>query len=256
MLKTVQARWRYIWKSGLKRRLRDIALRADQDDLFVAREDLARRYLTGDGVEIGALSFPLRAPPQTRVRYVDYMPRADLIRVNADTFTEARVDPASVPDVDVVDDAQTLSKFTDNSLGFVVANHVLEHMEDPIATLESFLRVLRPGGILFLTVPDARYTFDAARRRTTVEHLLRDHDEGPIVSRRDHYEEWARFNEELPEDRVPARADEFAVLDARHHFHVWELEGFLAFLYDVDLPCRLEHASVNQHEFAVVVRKH
>src|SRR5919204_5642917 len=106
---------------------------------------------------------------------------------------------------DVVDEGERLEKFADESLDFVIANHMLEHVEDPIGAVETFLRVLRPGGILFLTLPDARYTFDGRRTRTTIEHLLRDHHEGPEVSRREHYEEIARIIDCVPEEQVPIR---------------------------------------------------
>ncbi len=104
----------------------------------------------------------------------------------------------------------------------MVANHVLEHAEDPIAALGHLVRVLVPGGVLFLTLPDARHTFDAMRQRTTIEHVLRDHHDGPEVSREQHYREWA-YVECLPEDDVAERVAQFARERARHHFHVWEL---------------------------------
>jgi predicted SAM-dependent methyltransferase len=79
----------------------------------------------------------------------------------------------------VVDDGARLASFADASQDFVIANHMLEHVEDPIAALEHQLRVLKPGGILYLTLPDARHSFDSPRQRTTVEHLLRDHHDSP-----------------------------------------------------------------------------
>jgi SAM-dependent methyltransferase len=219
--------------------------------VLVIREDLARRYLSGSGIEIGALAFPLRVPPSARVTHVDYLPTAELARVHADSG----INVAAIPEVQVVDDASTLSKFSDASLDFVIANHVLEHIEDPITCLSAFLRVLRAGGILFLLLPDARRTFDAPRPRTSVAHVLRDHDAGPAVSRHEHYEEWARFNDALPEAEVPARVAHFAATDARHHFHVWELDGFLELLRTLALPCELQHAQLHGHEFAVILRK-
>jgi SAM-dependent methyltransferase len=156
---------------------------------------------------------------------------------------------------DVIDEGERLAKFEDESLDFVIANHMLEHVEDPIAALGHFLRVLRRGGILFLTMPDARRTFDRLRPRTTVEHLLRDHREGPQVSRREHYEEWARLIEGVAEDDVARRADEFAGERARHHFHVWELDTFLAFLTALAPPADLEAAQATEKEFAVILRK-
>lgn len=267
MLSKLWRRLRYIATSGLRRRFRDLALRDTRPQafagserrarraVFVLREDLARRYLAGSGIEIGALAFPLRMPPGVRVRYVDYLPREDLVRVNRSTLAFANLDPGAIPPVDVVDDAGRLAAFADGSVDFVVANHVIEHMEDAIDALAHMLRVIRAGGILFLAVPDARHTYDAARERTSVEHLLRDHREGPQHSREAHYEEWARILDGMPAERVAERVAEFAREDARHHFHVWELEGFIALLAAVELPCRLELAQLNPPEFEIILRK-
>jgi predicted SAM-dependent methyltransferase len=237
------------------RRARDLALRAHRTNMTVTREDLARRYLSGSGIEVGALIKPLRLPPDVTVRQVDYKSRADLIRDDGPALRALGVDLDRIPEIDVVDDAGTLATFADGSLDFVIANHVLEHLEDPIAGLENFLRVLRPGGTLLLTLPDARHTFDARRERTTVEHLVRDHEEGPETSRRQHYEEWARLIEAVPEDQVADRADEFAREDARHHFHVWELEDFLALLRALPLRYELLDARAYGIEFSVVLRR-
>jgi len=183
------------------------------------------------------------------------MRRADLIRADESSLKARGVDSSLIRDVDVLDDAERLSRFRNESLDFIIANHVLEHLEDPIRSLENMLRVLRRGGILLLALPDGRYTFDARRPGTTVEHLFRDHLDGPETSRRQHYEEWARLIEGLPEGRVEARVADFARDDARHHFHVWDLEGFLAFLHALDLPYDLLHAQSYMEEFAVVLRK-
>lgn len=255
MLERLRLRLRYIATSGLRRRLRDLVVGAGEGETFVVREDLARRYLRGSGIEIGAFTWPLRVPPGVCVQYVDQLSRAGLLRAYGDGLDSMGLDAASVPETDVIDDAARLSTLANGSVDFVIANHVLEHIEDPIAALQHFLRVIRPGGTLLLTLPDARHTFDAPRPRTTVEHLLSDHRDGPGVSRREHYREWARFNEGLPEDQVPARVAEFERDDARHHFHVWELEGFLELLRAAALDADLELAQTNQAEFAVVLRK-
>jgi predicted SAM-dependent methyltransferase len=97
------------------------------------------------------------------LRYVDRMERADLVRVDGPALRSLGLDPASIPEIDVVDDTARLANFEDRSVDFVIANHVLKHLEDPIGALEHRLRVFRTGGILFLTLPDPRHTFDAAR---------------------------------------------------------------------------------------------
>jgi len=249
-LRDLTGRWGFTRRARLK--LRDLVARSGPPRWEAARDDLSFRYLRGDGIEIGALNMPLRVPPSARVRYVDHASADELREIYA---WELHIHGWPLVPPDVVDDGERLRKFEDESLDFVIANHMLEHVEDPIGALHHFLRVLRPGGILFLTLPDARRTFDGRRPRTTVEHLMGDHREGPEVSRREHYEEWARIIESLPEEQVPARVEAFATERPRHHFHVWELDTFLEFLIALQPPADLEAAQATEKEFAVILRK-
>jgi SAM-dependent methyltransferase len=236
----------------VRQRLRDVLLRSsDREDLAILREDIARRYCRGDGIEIGALHRPLRVPPAAQVRYVDQMTRKQLLATHSSAVYG---NPRWVVETDVVDDCEHLATFADESVDFVVANHILEHTEDPVGALEHLVRVVRPDGILFLALPDARQTFDALRVRTTVEHVLRDHHEGPEVSRAEHYREWA-IVECLPEERIAERVAQFARDDTRHHFHVWEPESFLELLRALELPVILELAQAHLDEFVVVLRR-
>jgi hypothetical protein len=59
----------------------------------------------------------------------------------------------------------------------------------------------------------------------------------------------------LPEDRIAERVGQFERDGTRHHFHVWELAGFLELLDAVALPASLELAQVHLDEFAVVLRR-
>ena len=150
-------------------------------EVRAARRSLARRFLAGEGLEIGALNLPLTLPRGARVRYVDRMSVADLRREYPEWATWDLIEP------DIVDDGETLATVPDASVDFVVANHFIEHTEDPLGTLANHLRVLRPGGVLFMAVPDMRHTPDATRAPTTVEHVDRDHREGPAGSRARHF---------------------------------------------------------------------
>jgi SAM-dependent methyltransferase len=212
------------------------------------RDDLAFRYLHGEGIEIGALYRPQRVPSDAHVRFVDHGGVDELRRVYPDHDW--------VQEPDIVDEAERLDKFAGESLDFVIANHVLEHVEDPVAALSAFIRVLRPGGIVFLTLPDPRYSFDGRRERTTVAHVLRDHRDGPETSRREHYEEWAHIVEGLvdPAD-IERRTAQFASQGTRNHFHVWELRTFIELLFALELPVAIEAAQATEPEFAVVLRK-
>lgn len=51
-------------------------------------------------------------------------------------------------------DAQFLATVADESIDFVHSSHCLEHLVDPVQGLSNWLRVLKPGGHLIITVPD------------------------------------------------------------------------------------------------------
>ncbi len=59
--------------------------------------------------------------------------------------------------VDHVGDASDLSRFPDRTFGALYASHVLEHFdykEEILEVLKEWHRVLRPGGKLYVSVPD------------------------------------------------------------------------------------------------------
>ena len=127
-------------------------------------------------------------------------------------YTDAVVDFAGAAGrVDFLSDARALP-LPDNTLDYLVSSHVLEHLPDPLAALHEWHRVLRPGGLLYLVVPDKRFTFDEPRPLTSAEHLLRDFHEGTTADdARIHVDEfvfqtdWSRLSPATaPVDR-PAR---------------------------------------------------
>lgn len=63
------------------------------------------------------------------------------------------------PDTDIVGDCSDLNRFSDRSVEAVYASNILEHfsLQRTGEVLKEWQRVLRPGGSLFISVPD----FDA-----------------------------------------------------------------------------------------------
>jgi SAM-dependent methyltransferase len=187
------------------------------------------------------------------VRYVDRLD-ADGLRRHYPELAGKRL-----VDVDVIDDGEQLMSQPDASADFIIANHFIEHTEDPLGTLSNHLRVLRPGGILYLAVPDRRRTFDVRRSPTPLEHLQRDHEQGPAWSRTLHQEEWAGLVDGLPPERVPERVRELEESDYSIHFHVWappEFEDVLGHARDgLGLPFQVEELQPNGHEFIAVLRR-
>lgn len=242
-----------VLRSPIARPFRRIKAVVRPDSFLATRKRVARKYLRGEGIEIGALHNPLPVPKTTRVRYVDRMTVADLLR-QYPNLAELPLVP-----VDIVSDGETLSSIPDASQDFVIGNHFLEHCEDPIGTLKNFLRVVRPNGVVYFAVPDKRFTFDRDRPLTTLEHLIADHQHGPTASRRGHYEEYAEFvhDRHTPDD-IRAMADHLIDIGYSIHFHVWtqrEVLELLAWLartesFDVELVLK------NEGEVIAILRKH
>jgi SAM-dependent methyltransferase len=232
-----------------------------------ARRQFAASFLFGSGLEIGPLHQPLALPPHVEVRYVDRM-LDDELRREYPELADWDLTP-----VDVVDDGETLATIEDESQDFIVANHFLEHCENPIGTIETHLGKLRPGGVLFYAVPDKRFTFDFRREVTPLEHMVEDHELGHERSRHRHYDDWTRLvvdnqlGEPLEVDGRPETFEELAERRAREmeadkysiHMHVWTQAEFLQLI----LGCRerfgeafdIEAAARQGIEFMVVLRK-
>lgn len=220
--------------------------------LLFNRYSLAFLYLKREGIEIGALHNPLFAPPWARVSYVDRMTVAAL----REQYPELRDEKLVA--VDIVDDGERLETIADCSQDFVIANHFVEHCENPLLALENMLRVLRPGGVVFLALPDMRYSFDRDRQATTLEHLLRDYHEGPHGSRRGHFEEWVRLVDKIADDAAAGQQVERLLAQGYSiHFHAWtqrEMVELLLYLQSLH-PFDIELMVRNRGEILFIIRK-
>ncbi len=199
-------------RASRRLRARGIAFLASRTNL--TRDPLSHIFLRGRGLEIGSLNWPLDVPGDAKVAYVDAWPTETLAARHPE-FARTLLP------VGVVTPIETLAGVADASQDFVVANHVLEHSENPLKALRSIARVLREGGILFLTLPDKRFTFDAERPVTPFEHLLRDEAEGPEGSRAGHYREFGALVRGHEGEALERYVAQNATPTDDIHFHVW-----------------------------------
>ena len=91
------------------------------------------------------------------------------------------IDPAARPEI--VADIAYMGMVGGESVDAVVSMHNLEHLypHQVISALEGFHRVLRPGGYLFLTLPDIQaVAVEVAKGR--LEEPLFQSDMGPICA--------------------------------------------------------------------------
>ncbi|MEZ2238925.1 methyltransferase domain-containing protein [Microcoleus sp.] len=225
----------------------------DLTALMQVRRDIAFKYLSGNGIEVGALHAPLEVPDNVKVYYVDRMSVSDLRK----QYPE--LNGINLIQADIVDNGETLSSIANNSWDFVIANHMIEHCQNPIGALENFLRVVKPGGIVYMGVPDKRYIFDVDRPMTSLDHLIRDYKEGPEWSKVSHYEEYVRLVEKFPQEQVFARQQALINIDYSIHFHVWTSETFSELLFycqkHLGLGFTIELFQQNSIEIVMVLRK-
>lgn len=145
---------------------------------------LAHQLLDGlRGLEIGASA---HNPFGLKTLNVDY---------SDDYSTEFKLEEArqcgEYAKVDIVASGDDLP-FKDNVWDFVINSHVIEHFYDPVKTVEEWLRVIKPGGFLFMIVPHKERTFDRDRPRTPLSEIISRHDfpNPPVPDHHGHYSVW------------------------------------------------------------------
>jgi SAM-dependent methyltransferase len=218
------------------------------------RESVANIYIKGKGIEIGALHNPIGLPKSAKVKYVDRMS----IRALREQYPELR--SKELVNVDIVDDGEHLWKIKDYTQDFVIANQFLEHCQNPIRAISNMLRVLKNRGILYLSVPDKRYSFDIDRPVTSLEHLLRDYKKGPSVSKKQHFEDWVKYIDKIKNDiAVKKQISHLMSLDYSIHYHVWTQDEMLEFIVDLKkklhLNFEVELILKNLGEMIIILRK-
>jgi hypothetical protein len=82
----------------------------------------------------------------------------------------------------------------------------------------TFCRVVKPGGIILLVVPERDACFDRDRPLTTLDHLTQDHELGAHLSRNAHYVEYAELVDHASGSDTFHRALVLAGKDYSIHF--------------------------------------
>lgn len=222
--------------------------------LLSKRQRFANRYIRGQGIEIGALHSPLKVSPRASVVYVDRLDNRQLRKHYPELKSHNFVK------VGIVDDGEKLEKISDASQDFVIANHFIEHCEDPITTLKNNIRVLKKDGIIFWSVPNKIYTFDKQRPITLIEHLWHDYSKGPDFSKKEHYREWVKHVLGLSGKQARKKAKKLIADKSSIHCHVWTPDSFRKFLNfakkKLSLRFKIRQLASNIKEFIVILEKY
>jgi len=172
----------------------------------MTKDELALTHLSGKGVEFGALHNPVKVDPQkATVIYADKLKRAEAIAA----FPEIEDVAPHIVETDItVDlDRDSLSFIHEQQLDFVVANHVIEHLVNPIRFLKLLSDNLKTDGLVFLTVPNMRFTHDRNRKLTRYKTLLIKYYLGVKRLSNERIRDYLKYK--LPVDDIHPRTVEF-----------------------------------------------
>ena len=237
------------------------------------KENLALVHLEGRGIEFGPLNNPLPVDGnRAKTLFADRLSKSQALNL----FPELREIADSIVEPDIIVDfnnAESLGSLASEDFDFLIANHFIEHLVNPIQFLEGCSQILPLGGMLFLTVPDKDKTFDRHRKLTTNTHLWRDYRRGetkvsgihirdflnsipahtPPEVILDHFRENNLPVEYYDEMKLPLNPFKRRRLFNWHrersiHVHVWNRQSFDGFLSWINEKLNLGFSVMPTHE--------
>ena len=171
--------------------------------------------LNGRGLEIGPLHRPMVSHEGMQVDYIDRCTVAEL----REHYPELSELPLVEPDI--IGDGETLENIPDSVYDFLISAHVIEHTKNPLGSLEQWCRVLVPGGLIYLIVPDKRAIFDHKRVRSTLPHVILDYYRPSSERDFEHYLDYAIHVHDKTGSEAIDEADRLLKTDYSIHFHVF-----------------------------------
>lgn len=131
-------------------------------------------------------------------------------------INKAQRNVGHLPDLALINANIYALPYGDNSFDGVILSEILEHVDDDVAGLKEVYRVLKPGGVVAITVPHANYPFLWDPINKTLETLFGTHiSRGPLAGI------WANHVRlYTPEDlRAAVAAAGFEVAEERSFTH-------------------------------------
>lgn len=89
-------------------------------------------------------------------------------------------------------DAHSLPMLEDESVDFVASSGTVEHLTNPLKALLEWKRILKKGGLMYMSVPYYKKTFDHRRAVTPLSHLIEDYKNNTGLDDTTHTEEFLK----------------------------------------------------------------
>jgi SAM-dependent methyltransferase len=104
------------------------------------------------------------------------------LELESGIIRKAKRNVAGLPDAALVNASLCHIPFPDASFDKAILSEILEHLEDDVAGLREVRRVLKPGGVVAITVPNQNYPFWWDPINKTMEALTGRHiSRGPLA---------------------------------------------------------------------------
>ena len=184
--------------------------------------------LSGNGLEIGAFHQPAIVPPQCTIEYGDAQSKEEVIK----SFPELNID--DLVDVNYICDLDNdgLSIFEDKRFDFVILNHVIEHVANPIKVVSELFRIVKYDGYVVISAPDKNFTFDKDRALTPFAHLMEEYENNTTTVTDEHYIDFLKAVHpqvfQHSGDKLHVHINN--VRKRREHAHVWDSRTFDEFM--------------------------
>jgi len=201
------------------------------------RLNISIPYLYGDGIEIGAGANPNPLIAGVRIYYFDKRTKRELSEY------------CNVP-IDAVSDVLPMSEIKNlfpNGANFLIANHVIEHLSNPIKYLVEWISYVKKNGYLVLSVPHVDFCPDKGRPVVSLEHLMLDYilerDDAGFESREHTYSfimSWIDrgMTENKDKFQIAKLAHEQAALDENDiHWHSFNDIRFITLVRVASIIC-------------------
>ncbi len=97
------------------------------------------------------------------------------LELEANIIRKASANVGLLPDITLTQGNIYALPFPDNYFDGVILSEILEHIEDDVRGLKEVWRVLKPGGVVAITVPNANYPFWWDPINKTLETVFKTH---------------------------------------------------------------------------------
>ena len=195
---------------------------------FLSFREKGYTLLGGKGIEIGGFENPANIPNAEKIIRCDRLNREEAQKLFPEVNCSLLHEPDLIFDLDVVG----LSHFADQSLDFIIINHVIEHLVNPVYAIEEIRRTLKRKGHFVISAPDKDYTFDLNRPLSDEKEIFETYLENETVAP---IQKYLPLIEYIHTDLINAPIEEIEkklkyFSDRREHLHIWNSETFKEFL--------------------------